>query len=335
MELSTEYMGLSLSSPLVASSSPLTMDLDKIRQLEDAGAAAVVLGSLFEEQIKHEARELEHFLEYGTERFAESLTYFPDIGEFKYGPEAYLDHVATTRQAVDIPVIASLNGVSTGGWIDYARKVQEAGADAIELNIYFLPTNPKVTGRQIEEVYVSILRAVRENVTVPVAVKLSPQFSSIPSIVAQLADAGANGLVLFNRFYQPDIDIENLEAKAHLVLSTSAESRLPLRWIAILSGRIEVSLAATTGIHTGRDVAKMSLAGADATMMCSALLQNGPAHLTSVRQELMQIMDQKGYESVSQMKGVLNQQHCGEPAAFERANYMKTLQSYQPTATRE
>ena len=335
MDLNTTYMGIELACPLVPSASPLSKDLDNVRKMEDAGAGAVVLWSLFEEQIQHEAAELEHYLHYGTERFAESLTYFPQVGEFRLGPEEYLEHVARAKQAVDIPVIASLNGISPRGWTSYAQKIQQAGADGLELNVYFIPTNPDVDGRQVEDLCVSVLQAVKSSVSIPVAIKLSPYFSSMSSMARTLDDAGADALVLFNRFYQPDIDIDELEVSPSLELSTQFEQRLPLRWIAILHGRIRASLAATTGIHSGRDAAKMILAGADAVMMCSALLQNGIEHLAAVREELVRYMEGKGYDSVSQMKGVMSQRKCAEPAAFERANYIKTLNSYGPTATRE
>jgi dihydroorotate dehydrogenase (fumarate) len=335
MDLSTTYMNLELKNPLVPSASPLTSRLDHIRELEDAGAGAVVLHSLFEEQIRHDSTGLEFYLQYGTERFAESLTYFPHPKEFRFGPEEYLDLVSKARDAVDIPVIGSLNGISTGGWISYAKKIEDAGADGLELNVYYIPTDPRLTAEEVEEVYLSVLREVKATVSIPVAMKLSPYFSSMANMAQRLAAAGADGLVLFNRFYQPDIDEENLEVKPRLVLSTSAEMRLPLRWIAILYGKLRASLAATTGVHTGRDVAKLLLAGADVTMMASALLQHGVARLGEIRQGLVEYMEEKGYESVAQMRGVLSQKSCPEPSAFERANYMKTLTGYGPTTTME
>jgi dihydroorotate dehydrogenase (fumarate) len=335
MDLSTTYMRMKLANPLVVSASPMSMDLDSLRKMEDSGAAAVVLGSLFEEQVSHEAGELEFYLQYGADRWAESLTYFPRQQDYKLGPEEYLDHIAAAKKALGIPLIASLNGLSGGGWISYAKKIQQAGADAIELNVYFIPTDPNVSGPRVEEAHLAALQAVRSSVSIPVAMKLSPFFSSIASMAGRLASAGADALVLFNRFYQPDIDIENLQARPALVLSTSAEMRLPLRWIAILHGRVRASLAATTGIHTAADVAKMILAGADATMMCSALLEKGIDHLATVRAGLVEIMEAKEYESIEQMKGVLSLRNCPEPAAFERANYMKTLQSFGWTPTRE
>ena len=335
MDLSTTYMGMKLSSPVVASSIPLTGDLDGIRRLEDSGAAAVVLPSLFEEQIEYEAEELDYFLHYGADRFAESLSFYPQISEFRFAGDQHLELLAEARQAVDIPIIASLNGVSSTGWTSYAEKLQQAGASALELNVYFLPTNPQVNGDDVEAAYLSVMKAVKAKVTIPVAMKLSPFFSAPAAMAARLDRGGADALVLFNRFYQPDIDLDALEVTPHLVLSNSDESRLPMRWIAILFGKVEASLAATTGIHTGRDAAKMILAGADVTMMASALLLNGPTHVAAVLDQLRRVMEEKEYESVAQMKGLLSLQDCPEPGAFERANYLKTLQSYQATGTRE
>ena len=335
MDLSTHYMGLRFSNPVVPSASPLSQDLGNVRRMEDEGAPAVVLWSLFEEQIEHEARELEYFWQYGAERFSESLTYYPELDDYKLGPEEYLEHIAKLREAVSIPIIASLNGVSAGGWTSYAQKIEQAGADALELNVYFIPTDTKVGCRQAEDVYLEILTEVKSVVSLPVALKLSPYFSSTANVMARLDQAGVDGLVLFNRFYQPDIDVEHLEVTPRLILSTSAEILLPLRWMAILHGRLKTSLAAGTGIHTAEDVAKMILAGADVTMMCSALLKNGIGHLSKVREGLTEIMERKGYESVSEMKGVLSQLSCPEPAAFERANYMKALHSFRPTGTLE
>jgi dihydroorotate dehydrogenase (fumarate) len=326
---------MELSSPLVPSAGPLSQDIAAIQQMAHAGAGAVVLWSLFEEQIEHEARELDYYLQYGAERFAESLTYFPEAEEYKLGPEAYLDHIRKAKKAVDIPVIASLNGVSTGGWISCARMMQQAGADGIELNVYYIPTDPKVTPEQVENVYLDVLKAVKSNVSIPVAMKLSPFFSATPNMMARLDAAGADALVLFNRFYQPDVDPEKLEVQARLHLSRSAENLLPLRWMAILRGKVKASLAATTGIHTVEDVVKMLMAGADVTMMCSALLGSGVGHLAEIRDGLVAFMHAKGYASVEQMKGILSQERCPEPAAFERANYMKVLNSFGPTATLE
>ena len=335
MNLSTEYMGLTLQSPLVPSASPLSREIDAIKLMEDAHAGAVVLFSLFEEQITQEADELEYYLQYGANRFAESLSYFPDEGEYLLGPVEYLNHIQAAKQAVDIPIIASLNGVSDGGWTSYAKQIEQAGADALELNIYFVPALGDVSGEQIEQAYVSALQAVRSAVSIPVAMKLSPFFSSPANIIRTLDSTGANAFVLFNRFYQPDIDIDTLDVKPSLSLSTAFEMRLGLRWIALLRGRITASLAATTGIYTALDVAKMILAGADVTMMCSALLKHGIGHLAGVREDLIHLMESKGYQSISEMKGVLSQAHCPEPSVFERANYLKTLTSYGLTATFE
>jgi dihydroorotate dehydrogenase (fumarate) len=335
MDFTTNYMGLELRSPLVASASPLTMGLDALKRLEDAGAGAAVLASLFEEQLEHEARELDHYLHYGAERFAESLTYFPQAGEYKLGPEEYLEYIAKAKAAVGIPIVASLNGVSEGGWIEYARSIAQAGADALELNIYFLPTGPHVTSQAVDDAYAWIVRSVTGSVDLPVAVKLSPYFSCLPSIARRLIDEGAEGLVLFNRFYQPDIDPVALEVRPEVFLSTSADNLLPLRWIAILFGRLDVSLAASSGIHTGRDAAKMLLAGADVAMMTSALLKRGPGHVKQVQAELAQVMEANRHESVAEMRGVMSQRNCPEPGAYERANYIKVLHSFGITTTLE
>ena len=335
MDLSTTYMGLKLSNPLVVSASPLSQDISAIRQMEDVGAAAVVLWSLFEEQIEHDEDEADFYLQYGAERFSESLTYHPAPVEFQFPPEQYLSHIARAKAAVDMPIIASLNGVSVGGWISYARKMEEAGADALELNAYFIPADPRLTSARVEEVYLTILQAVKSTVSIPVAMKLSPFFSSTANMTARLIQAGADGLVLFNRFYQPDLDLEEMDVKPSLNLSRASDMRLPLRWIAILYGNVNASLAATGGIYTAQDVAKMIMAGADVTMMCSALLENGLGHVSVVRAGLVEFMQQKQYESLSQMKGVLSQRNCSDPSAFERANYMKALQSFGPTATLE
>ena len=331
MDLTTVYMGLDLANPIVAAASPLTEEIDTIKELEDAGAGATVLFSLFEEQIEHEADELEFYLHHGTERFAESLTYFPDLGDYRLGAEDYLDHVRKVKEAVGIPIIASLNGISTGGWIRYAEEVQQAGADAIELNVYYIPTDPALNSQRVEQVYLDVLKAVKEHVSIPVAMKLSPFFSSMVNMMTRLDEGGADGLVLFNRFYQPDIDLATMEVAPTLLLSEPWESRLPLRWIAILHGKVRASLAATTGIQTAEDVMKMLLAGADVTMLCSVLLREGARHLKDIREGLIQLMAEKGYDSVSQLKGTLSQQNCAEPAAFERANYIKMLNSSRLT----
>jgi dihydroorotate dehydrogenase (fumarate) len=328
MDLSTTYMGLKLKNPLVPSAGPLTADVGRIRQLEDAGAAAVVLHSLFEEQIRHEADELAHLTTQGTESFAESLTYFPEVQEYRLGPEEYLEFIAAVKKAVSIPVIASLNGVTVGGWIDYVQKMAQAGADGLELNVYFVATDPALTSAKVEQVYMDILKAVKKTVKIPVAMKLSPFFSATTAMAKRLDQAGADALVLFNRFYQPDIDLEALEVVPNLVLSTPHEMRLPLRWIAVLYGQVQASLAATTGIASGLDALKMLMAGADAAQLCSVLLRKGPGELKVILDDLRTWMEEPEYASVAQMKGSMSQKSCRDPAAFERANYMKTLNSY-------
>lgn len=329
MDLSTTYMGLKLKNPLVPSASPLSKTLDGIKKLEDAGAAAVVLYSLFEEQIAFEQEELNYFLDRGTGSFAEALSYFPEVGEYNLGPEEYLEHIRRAKEATSIPIIASLNGVSAGGWIDYAKKMQEAGADALELNIYFLATDPNQEGRKVENQYRIILNAVKSNVTIPVAVKLHPFFSSLARMAKELDDDGADGLVLFNRFYQPDLDLENLEVVPGVVLSTSSDLRLPLRWIAILYGKVKASLAGTTGVHTAMDALKMVAAGADVVQVCAALLKNGPAYLGTILKGMEKWLEEKEYDSLSTLKGSMSQKAVAEPAVFERANYMKALNDFR------
>jgi len=331
MDLTTNYLGLKLRSPLVISASPLSEDVDNIRHMEDAGAAAVVLYSLFEEQLRQDRLELNQNLQQGTESFAESLTYFPDAGEYHLGPEEYLKHIAAAKKATHIPIIASLNGSSVGGWTDYARQIQQAGADALELNIYYIPTDMDLAGDVVEDTYINILKSVKANVTIPVAVKLSPFFSNFANMAKRLDQAGANGLVLFNRFYQPDIELESLEVKPNILLSTPMAARLPLRWIALLYGRVQASLAATSGIHRGTDALKMLLAGADVTMLCSALLRHGIPQIALIERDLRAWLEEHEYESISQLKGSLSQKNCAEPAAFERAQYMKALTSYTVT----
>ncbi len=328
MDLSTTYMGLKLANPIVPSAGPLTAELGSIRQLEDAGAAAVVLHSLFEEQITHDNAELDHHMDHGVESFAESLSYFPPAADYHLGPDEYLKLIAASKEAVNIPVIASLNGNSVGGWIDYAKRAQEAGADALELNVYFTATNPKMSGPDVEGLYIQILKAVKAEVTIPVAMKIGPYFSSLPFMARKFEQAGADALVLFNRFYQPDIDLEQLEVVPHLVFSSSQEMRLPLRWIAILKGIVKTDFAATTGIKTAYDVLKLIMVGADVTQMCSVLLREGPAKITQVLEDLKIWMEEHEYDSITQMKGSMSQRSCSDPAAFERANYMKTLHSY-------
>lgn len=330
MDLSTKYMGLNLKNPIVPSASPLSENVDSVRQLEDAGASAIVVHSLFEEQITHEENALDFFLTQTQNHGPEALSYFPAPDEYKKGPAEYLEHISRLKAAVDIPVIGSLNGVSVGGWIKYAKSIEQAGADALELNVYYIPTDMNLSGSQIEQIYINNLRAVKENVRIPVAMKLNPYFSSLPNMVKKLDDAGADALVLFNRFYQPDFDLEQLEVVPNLTLSSKWELRLPLRWIAILHGRIRASLAATSGVHDTEDVAKVLLAGGDVAMMCSELLRNGCGRITHILDGLRTWMDEKGYNSVSEMKGAMSQKSVAEPAAFERANYMKLLNSFKP-----
>jgi len=328
MDLTTNYLGLKLRSPLVVSASPLSEDVTSIKRMEDAGAAAVVLYSLFEEQLRHDRLELNRNLQQGTDSFAEALTYFPEPDEFNLGPEEYLKHIAAAKKATRIPIIASLNGSSAGGWTDYAKQIQQAGADALELNIYYIPTDMNLTGTEVEMTYLDILKAVKANVTIPVAVKLSPFFSNFANMAKRLDQAGANGLVLFNRFYQPDIELETLEIKPNILLSTPMAARVPLRWIALLHGRINASLAATSGIHRASDALKMLMAGADVTMLCSVLLRHGIPQITTIERELTEWLAEHEYESVTQLKGSLSQKKCPEPAAFERAQYMKALTGY-------
>ena len=327
-DLSTRYLGLALRNPLVASASPLCESLDNIRRMEDAGAAAVVLHSLFEEQINLESHHLDRYLSHGTESYAESLTYFPDMTSYNLGPEAYLEHIRRAKAAVAIPLIGSLNGVSTGGWITYARKIEQAGADALELNVYYIPADPELTGGQIEQMYVDLVRDVKRNVTIPVAVKLGHSFSAMANLARRLGAAGADALVLFNRFYLPDFDLETLDVVPRLTLSSSDELLMRLHWIAILYGHVRADLAVTGGVHTGADVLKAMMAGARVAMMTSALLKHGIEHLRGVRTELLEWMEAHEYESIAQMQGSMSYRSVREPAAFERANYMKVLSSY-------
>ena len=325
MDLSTNYLGLKLRTPLVVSASPLSEEVDNIKRLSDAGAAAIVLYSLFEEQLRQDRLELNEHLQNGTDSFAEALSYFPEPDEYRLGPEEYLKHIAAAKKAVNIPIIASLNASSNGGWTSYAKQIQQAGADALELNIYYIPTSLELTGTEVELTYLDILKAVKAEVTIPVAVKLSPFFSSFANMAKRLDQAGANGLVLFNRFYQPDIDLETLEVKPDILLSTPMAMRLPLRWIALLHGRINASLAATSGIHRASDVLKMLMAGADVTMLCSTLLRHGIPKITAIERDLIIWMKEHDYKSVRQLKGSISQENCAEPAAFERAQYMKAI----------
>lgn len=328
MDISTTYLGLKLKNPLVVSASPITESVTNLKRLEDAGAAAVVKHSLYEEQLTNEKRELAHHLSFGTESFAEALTYFPDLDNYALGPEEYLENIRRAKEAVSIPIIGSLNCHSNGGWTDYAKHIEEAGADALELNIYFLPTDPAIDGTSVEQRTLDILKSVKASVSIPVAVKLSPYYSAMANMAKKLDQAGANGLVLFNRFYQPDIDLDNLEVVPNVLLSTPQASRLPLRWIAILYGQIKADMAATSGVHQASDVLKMLMAGANATMMCSALFKYGITHLTHVLDELKIWMEDNEYASVTQMRGSMSHRNSENPAAFERAQYMKALTTF-------
>ena len=329
VDLTTKYMGLTLKNPLVPSASPLSSSVDNIKRMEDAGAAAVVLHSLFEEQIEFNAEALAHFLERGTESYAEALTYFPPFEEYRREPDEYVELIREAKKAVDIPIIPSLNGVSPGGWTGYAKRFEEAGADAVELNVYFIPTSFGLMSYDIEDLYVKLLKDVKRHVSIPVAMKLSPYFSAMPHVASMLDAEGADALVLFNRFYQPDIDIEELEVTPNLQLSTPVEMRLPMRWIAILYGKLDCSMALTSGIHSSEDIIKAIMVGADVANLCSVLLKQGLDYIGPLLQGVSTWMEEHEYESTEQMKGSMSHKSVPEPAAFERANYMKVLQSYK------
>jgi dihydroorotate dehydrogenase (fumarate) len=334
-DLSTTYLGLTLSNPLVVSANPLGRRLDNLKEMEDAGAAAVVLPSLFEEQIVRESHELDFFLTHGTYSYAEALTYFPEPHRFELTPDQYLDHLQRARSALDIPVIASLNGVSNGGWIDYARLLEDAGADALELNLYFVPTDPGLSSLAIEDEFVEVLRAIKASVAIPVAVKLSPYFTNLTALAHRLDEAGADGLVLFNRFQQPDIDLELLEIVTRPTLSPVSDEqslRLPLCWIGILDGRIRGSLAASSGIHSAIDVLKLLMVGADVTMLASELMLNGIGRLRPIRQDLTDWLVEHEYTSIRQLQGSLSQRSVTFPAAFERSHYVRAVSSGVPLA---
>ena len=330
MDMSTEYMGLKLKNPIVPSSSPLSHSVDSIRRLEDAGAAAVVMYSLFEEQITLESYYLDYYLNHGTESYSEARSYFPEMDDYNVGPDQYVDLIRRAKEAVGIPIIGSLNGISPGGWTGYASLIEDAGADALELNIYYIPTNLEQSGVEVEEKYIDILREVKKAVKIPVAMKLSPYFSSTANMALQLSEWGANAIVLFNRFYQPDFDLESLEVEPRLVLSSAHEMRLPLSWVAILYGRVALDFAITTGVHTYTDALKALMAGAKVAMMASELLQGGVKRIGQILDEMKQWMIEREYESVKQMIGSMSRIHVAEPLAFERANYMKMLASYRP-----
>jgi dihydroorotate dehydrogenase (fumarate) len=315
---------------VVSACGPLSEDLGNIKRMEDAGAAAVVLYSLFEEQLRRETYELDHHLTQGTDSFAEALTYFPEPAQFHLGPEGYLNHIHKAKQSVKIPIIASLNGTTAGGWTKFAKQIEQAGADALELNIYHIPCDLQASSAEVEQTYVDIVKAVKGIVTIPVAVKLSPFFSNMANMAKRLDDAGANALVLFNRFYQPDIDLDELEVRPSVILSTPQALRLPMRWIAILFGRINAGLAATSGIHHAPDVLKMLMAGADVTMLCSTLLARGIDHIRTIETEMSSWMQERWYDSVEQLKGSLSQMRCPDPSAFERAQYMRAVTTYAP-----
>jgi dihydroorotate dehydrogenase (fumarate) len=330
MNLKTTYMGLQLRTPLVVSASPLSESLDNILRMQDAGASAVVLYSLFEEQIRYERYELHWSTTQGTESYPEALSYFPDPPELLVGPESYLKHIAAAKEKVCIPIIASLNGSTSSGWTTFAKEVQQAGADALELNLYFVPTNMQLAGVDLEQQYIDVLKAVKAEVSIPVAVKLSPFFTSFANVAKRFDENGANALVLFNRFYQPDIELESLDVSPNVYYSTPMAMRLPMRWIAILYDRVSASLAATSGIHRGNDALKMLMAGADVTMLCSVLMRHGIDRLRVIEAEMVNWMQEHEYESVEQLKGSLSHRNCADPAAFERAQYMQVVGTRRP-----
>jgi len=329
VDLSTQYLGMKLKNPLgVAACPPLTGDLDMLRRLEDAGAAFAVMPSLFEEQIVHDELEVARLYEYQTESFAESLTYFPELQDYNTGPQKYLQHVEAAKRSTSIPIIGSLNGSSKGGWIRYAKAIEEAGADALELNIYFVPTDPDMTAADVEQRYVDLVADVRQSVSIPLAVKLGQNFTSLPNFAQRLIAAGANGLVLFNRYVEADVNLETLQLKPDLVLSNRHEARVPIRWIAILRDQLNASLAATSGVHRMQGAVKLLLAGADVIMMASILLQKGSGFLSTLLDDVQTWLEENEYESVEQMKGSMSRGNCPDPSALERANYMKALTSY-------
>lgn len=328
-DLTTTYLDLQLKNPLIASASPLSEKVETVCALEESGIAALVMYSLFEEQIIHESLELDHFLDYGTQSFAEALTYLPNIGRYSIGPESYLQHLRRVKKAVTIPVIGSLNGVSTGGWIDYARMIEDAGADALELNIYYLSFDPKISSAELEATYANLVSNVKAKINIPLAVKISPFFTGMANVCQRLVEAGADGLVLFNRFYQPDFDLEDLEIVPNLSLSTSQELRMPLRWISLLYGRIQTDFALTTGIHTAEDVLKAMMAGANVAMMASELLEHGPGRAAEILNDIEHWMTDHEYESIQQMRGSMSAQAMHEPHALRRSNYIKVLNSFK------
>jgi dihydroorotate dehydrogenase (fumarate) len=329
MDLSTTYLGLQLKNPLVPSASPLMRKVDNIKRMEDAGAAAVVLHSLFEEEIRQASHEFDHYLNYGAESYWEALSYFPEV-DLRIGPDSYLNHVRKVKAAVSIPVIASLNGVSTGGWVDYAKRIEDAGADALELNTYYLAAEPSQAGADVEQMYLDLVAELKGSIHIPIAIKLGHQFSAFANMARRLDQAGANGLVLFNRFYEPDYDLESLEIVPDVRLSTPHELRIRLRWVAILHGSIKADLALTGGVHDAADVIKAVMAGAKVAMTTSALLAHGIPYLGRMLRDLVTWMEEHEYESIQQMHGSMSQRAVAQPAALERANYMRVLRSYQP-----
>lgn len=329
IDLKTTYLGLPLRTPLVASASPLSQEIDGIRHLEDAGASAIVLYSLFEEQLRQERFELETHLADGTDSFSEATSFFPQPDEFRLGPEGYLNHIRRAKQAVAVPIVASLNCSSLGGWTEYAKAVEQAGADALECNIYWIPTDPDLTSSAVEQQYLDIVKAAKSAVSIPVAVKISPFFSNMANMAKRFDEVGVDGLVLFNRFYQPDINLDELEIQPNVLLSTPQALRLPLTWIGILYGRIRANLAATSGVHGPEDVIKLLMVGADVTMLCSTLFRNGVGYIKNIERGLVEWMEEREYESVRQMKGSMSQLRCPDPSAFERAQYMKAVKSIQ------
>jgi len=329
MDLRTTYMGIELKNPLVASASPLSEDIDNIKRMEDAGVAAAVMFSLFEEQIRHEEEAVEHLTSFGANSFPEALSYFPDVEEFHIGAEQYLELIRRAREAVDIPIIASLNGLTNEGWIDYAERMEEAGASAIELNVYYIAADLETTAQEVEDRYVEIVKHVKQAVAVPVALKLSPFFSAFGNMARRLDEAGVDGLVLFNRFYQPDFDIERLEVSLSLELSETSEIRLPLTWIAMLYGRLRASLAATRGVHGAAEIIKYVMAGADAVMTTSALLKHGIGHVSQLLGDLEEWMENREYASIAQMKGSMSEKNVTDPTAFQRGNYVRILEQYK------
>jgi dihydroorotate dehydrogenase (fumarate) len=333
MKLTTTYLGFKLRTPLVPSASPLSENIDNIKRMEDAGASAIVFHSLFEEQLRRDHHELQFYLEQNTAISAEAATYFPEPPAFKVGPDAYAENIARAKAAVNIPIIGSLNGATFGGWLKYAQAIEQAGADALELNIYSIPTDPDLSAEDIEQNYLAILASLKGQLKIPVAVKLSPYFTNLAQFARRLDRAGANALVLFNRFYQPDIELETLEISPNVLLSSPMAMRLPMRWIALLHGRLGANLAATSGIHRATDALKMLMAGADVTMLCSVLLRRGIDHIRVIEREMLQWMEEHEYESVEQLKGSMSQEHCPDAGAFERAQYMRALSTYPSPPT--